>query len=164
METILYHSKELGKTIKTTRKKLGVTQRSLALTSGTGLRFIIELEKGKPTCQLEKALIVLNTFLYSDQLQLAPLYDLICTVYYKELSQKMAMKIGEEYDINKIRMKHFDKLADEIGFSKPQMRKLILKLIDAIFLKLPEIEIQRPIQEDIAHLIRTRCEYLAKQL
>lgn len=56
-----YDSAEIGKLIKNTRKKLGVTQRNLALTSGTGLRFIIELEKGKPTCQLEKALIVLRT-------------------------------------------------------------------------------------------------------
>jgi hypothetical protein len=40
---------------------MGVTQKDLALTSGTGLRFIIELEKGKPTCQLEKTLVVLNT-------------------------------------------------------------------------------------------------------
>lgn len=31
------------------------------MTSGTGLRFIIELEKGKPTCQLSKVLTVLNT-------------------------------------------------------------------------------------------------------
>ena len=54
-------SKELGKVIKSTRKKLGVTQRDLALTSGTGLRFIIELEHGKPTCQLEKALTVIRT-------------------------------------------------------------------------------------------------------
>jgi HTH-type transcriptional regulator/antitoxin HipB len=56
-----YDSKEIGKIIKSTRKKLGVTQRSLALTSGTGLRFIIELEQGKATCQLEKTLVVLRT-------------------------------------------------------------------------------------------------------
>jgi hypothetical protein len=31
------------------------------MTSGTGLRFIIDLEKGKPTCQLGKVLIVLQT-------------------------------------------------------------------------------------------------------
>ena len=40
---------------------MGATQKDLALTSGTGLRFIIELEQGKPTCQLEKTLTVLNT-------------------------------------------------------------------------------------------------------
>ena len=56
-----YDSKEIGKIIRSTRKKLGVTQRNLALTSGTGLRFIIELERGKPTCQLEKVLTVLRT-------------------------------------------------------------------------------------------------------
>jgi hypothetical protein len=33
----------------------------LALTSGTGLRFIIEHEKGKKTCELGKALRVLHT-------------------------------------------------------------------------------------------------------
>lgn len=56
-----YNSEEIGKIVKSTRKKLGVTQRNLALTSGTGLRFIIELEQGKPTCQLEKVLTVLRT-------------------------------------------------------------------------------------------------------
>jgi HTH-type transcriptional regulator/antitoxin HipB len=56
-----YDSKEIGRIVKSTRKKLGVTQRNLALTSGTGLRFIIELERGKPTCQLEKVLTVLRT-------------------------------------------------------------------------------------------------------
>lgn len=40
---------------------MGVTQKDLALTSGTGLRFIIELEKGKPTCQIGKVLTVLHT-------------------------------------------------------------------------------------------------------
>jgi HTH-type transcriptional regulator/antitoxin HipB len=44
-----------------TRKKLGVTQKDLALTSGTGLRFVIDLEKGKETCQIGKALTILHT-------------------------------------------------------------------------------------------------------
>lgn len=56
-----YNAKSIGQLIRSTRKSLGVTQRDLALRSGTGLRFIIELEQGKPTCQLEKALTVLRT-------------------------------------------------------------------------------------------------------
>lgn len=56
-----YNAEEIGQLVRETRKKLGVTQRNLALTSGTGLRFIIELEKGKPTCQLGKVLTVLRT-------------------------------------------------------------------------------------------------------
>ncbi|MGA2431802.1 MAG: helix-turn-helix domain-containing protein [Candidatus Acidiferrum sp.] len=47
--------------IRETRKKLGVTQKDLALTSGTGIRFIIDLEKGKETSEIGKALAILNT-------------------------------------------------------------------------------------------------------
>ena len=53
--------KEIGSAVRATRKKMRVTQADLALTSGTGLRFIIDLEKGKPTCQIGKVLTVLQT-------------------------------------------------------------------------------------------------------
>ncbi len=52
---------QLSKIIRQTRKHLGVTQADLALTSGTGLRFIGDLESGKPTCQIGKALRVMQT-------------------------------------------------------------------------------------------------------
>ena len=52
---------QVGEVVKSARKSLGVTQRQLALTAGTGLRFVIDLEKGKRTCQLGKTLAVLNT-------------------------------------------------------------------------------------------------------
>ena len=52
---------QIGNTVRQTRKQIGVTQADLALTSGTGLRFVIDLEKGKPTCQLGKVLTVLQT-------------------------------------------------------------------------------------------------------
>ena len=56
-----YTPEFIGELVRNTRRKLKVTQKELALTSGTGLRFIIELEKGKPTCQLGKVLTVLHT-------------------------------------------------------------------------------------------------------
>jgi HTH-type transcriptional regulator / antitoxin HipB len=52
---------EIGRLVRETRKALGVTQSGLALAAGTGLRFIIELEKGKETCELGKVLTVLQT-------------------------------------------------------------------------------------------------------
>ncbi len=54
-------SKSIGQLVRKTRKAMGATQKDLALTSGSGLRFIIDLEQGKPTCQLEKVITVLNT-------------------------------------------------------------------------------------------------------
>ena len=56
-----YTSQQIGQLIRDTRKKLGVTQKDLALTSGTGLRFVIDLERGKKTCEIGKALRVLQT-------------------------------------------------------------------------------------------------------
>ena len=56
-----YTPQQIGKLIRETRKNLGVTQKDLALTSGTGIRFIIDLEKGKGSSEIGKALTVLNT-------------------------------------------------------------------------------------------------------
>ena len=56
-----YTPEQIGKLIRDTRKKLGVTQKDLALPSGPGMRFIIGLEKGKETCEIGKALAILNT-------------------------------------------------------------------------------------------------------
>jgi len=58
---VAYTSAQIGRLIRDTRKRLGVTQRDLALTSGTGIRFVIDLEKGKSTCEIGKVLTVLNT-------------------------------------------------------------------------------------------------------
>jgi y4mF family transcriptional regulator len=56
-----YTPAQIGELIRDTRRSLDVTQKDLALTSGTGLRFIIDLEKGKETCEIGKALRVLQT-------------------------------------------------------------------------------------------------------
>ncbi len=53
-------AQSIGHAVREVRRGLGVTQRQLAMTAGTGLRFVVELEQGKPTCELEKALTVLH--------------------------------------------------------------------------------------------------------
>ncbi|MEY3276326.1 MAG: hypothetical protein RL153_1593, partial [Verrucomicrobiota bacterium] len=42
------------------RKRHGLTQRDVAMACGTGLRFIIELEAGKGSCHLGKAMGVVR--------------------------------------------------------------------------------------------------------
>ena len=53
-------SSELGEAIRARRQELGATQKDLAMAAGTGLRFIIDLERGKPSCQTGKMLLVLQ--------------------------------------------------------------------------------------------------------
>lgn len=58
---MLLTPEDLGRLVKKARKAMGLTQAELALTSGTGIRFISDLENGKPTCQIGKTLTVLKT-------------------------------------------------------------------------------------------------------
>jgi y4mF family transcriptional regulator len=54
----LRSAQDFGKLIRDTRKANKVTQKELAAACGTGIRFIRELEKGKASCELGKALLV----------------------------------------------------------------------------------------------------------
>ncbi len=50
--------KKLGEIVKKTRKEQDLTQEHLAATTGIGVRFIRELERGKESCHIGKALTV----------------------------------------------------------------------------------------------------------
>ena len=45
---------QIAEFIKTNRKAAGLTQEEFAMRSGLGLRFVRELEEGKPTVRLDK--------------------------------------------------------------------------------------------------------------
>jgi HTH-type transcriptional regulator/antitoxin HipB len=51
-------AREFGAAVREARKKEKLTQRQLALSVGAGERFIVDLENGKETIQLGKALHV----------------------------------------------------------------------------------------------------------
>lgn len=53
-------TKQLGSTLRNKRKSLGLTQPQLAMAAGVGVRFIVELEAGKPTVRLESVLKVID--------------------------------------------------------------------------------------------------------
>lgn len=57
MQTIT-DSKSLGQLIRTERKAQHLTQEQLAGLTGVGVRFVRELEAGKESCQLGRALQV----------------------------------------------------------------------------------------------------------
>jgi len=51
---------DLGAAVRRARRRRGLRQEDLALSAGTGMRFIGELERGKPTVQLAPMLRVLQ--------------------------------------------------------------------------------------------------------
>jgi serine/threonine-protein kinase HipA len=59
---------------------------------------------------------------------LAPLYDVLSTAVYPDLTPKMAMKIGGKYEFSKVEARHWDQLLEAVGLGKAQARKRILAL------------------------------------
>ena len=51
---------QLGDALRIARKQLGLTQPQLALAAGVGVRFIVDLEAGKPTVRLETVMRVID--------------------------------------------------------------------------------------------------------
>ena len=62
METTRIHDpSQLGQLIRDRRRELGLTQTEVAEIANTNLRFVSELERGKPTARLENVMRVLST-------------------------------------------------------------------------------------------------------
>lgn len=56
---VIHTSVELGAIVREQRKRLALKQLDVAGLGNTGNRFIVELENGKPTLQLQKVLDVM---------------------------------------------------------------------------------------------------------
>jgi HTH-type transcriptional regulator/antitoxin HipB len=59
-EAVIHTAADLGQVAREQRKRLSLIQLDIAGMANTGSRFIVELEQGKPTVQLQKALAVLD--------------------------------------------------------------------------------------------------------
>lgn len=99
------------------------------------------------------------SLLYSEQsTRLAPLYDLLSTVYYPVLAKKMAMKIGGEYASDKVLPLHFEKLAVEARFAKPLVKQRVPEIAESVLTKLDEATPVHPVSTSVAELIKKRCQ------
>jgi y4mF family transcriptional regulator len=58
--TFIRSPQQLGDVLRAARKQLRLTQPQLALAAGVGVRFIVDLEAGKPTLRLENVLRVID--------------------------------------------------------------------------------------------------------
>jgi serine/threonine-protein kinase HipA len=91
-------------------------------------------------------------------IRLAPSYDIVSTIYYRELSPDMAMKIGGEYSSEKVLPKNFEQLAEEAGLGKALVRQRVPELAEIVIAALGKIDLANPVAAAVAAVIRTRCE------
>ncbi len=59
---------------------------------------------------------------------LAPLYDVLSTAVYPDLTPKMAMKLGSKYKFSEVEIRHWEQFASSAGLSVAQTRKRIVEL------------------------------------
>jgi len=59
LPAVIRSADDLGKIVRAQRREMGLRQMDLAGIGNTGNRLIVDLESGKPTVQLQKALNIL---------------------------------------------------------------------------------------------------------
>lgn len=112
---------------------------------------------------------------------LAPLYDLLCTAVYPNLTAKMAMKIGSKYKFSELEARHWQQFATEAGLSPAACQKRLIQMAS----HLPTVarvlqhnsQAQKntpydllqdfssaPIVEQIVQLIEQRCALTLRRL
>jgi serine/threonine-protein kinase HipA len=105
------------------------------------------------------SLLYENVGTAAQTIRMAPLYDVVSTMFYSELSKNMAMKIGNEYSSEKVLPRNFEELAEEAGLAKPLVRSRVPELAELVIANLGKVEIANSVAEGVAALIKTRCEH-----
>ena len=89
--------------------------------------------------------------------RIAPLYDVVSTRYYPELTREMAMKIGGEYSSERVSSMNFEQLAEDAGLAKPLVRRRVPELAEAVLSNLDKTGIEHPVVDILTAQIRERC-------
>ena len=104
-----------------------------------------------------------------DKPELAPAYDLLSTAVYPDLSEKMAMKIGDKYKPKDIYLRHFYKIVADTRAAQSAMNRQIKtisgKIVDAAITLKTELQdegLGSDIFQDIVKIIKERSERLAE--
>ncbi len=98
------------------------------------------------------------------RVSLAPLYDIVSTVYYPEMSRTMAMQLGGEYSSENVMPRNFERFAEDAGLSKPLVRRRVLGMTEEVLATLPALDHTNRATEAVARSIRLRCESTQQRL
>ncbi len=97
-------------------------------------------------------------YMPDQSIRFAPLYDLVCTVYYPELTDRMAMKIGRQPKSALVYPKDIERFATKTGLGAAQVRARIPALADKMLDKIPVIDKPHRVSEEVAAVITERCK------
>jgi len=90
--------------------------------------------------------------------RLAPLYDLIATNIYPDLTRKMAMKIARHKEFPKIFPRHFSWLAETVGLDPTLVVNQLGQLASQILEAMVKMNTDHPVKKNVSRFIAARCE------
>lgn len=101
--------------------------------------------------------------------RLAPLYDLVCTLAWPELSKTPAMKIGKSESINTITTVNWQKMIKETGLGWPMLKQRILDLCQKTAVALQKSHLKNTIDSDskcrhVVDIIEERASFMIQGL
>ena len=103
------------------------------------------------------------------EVTLAPLYDLVCTVAYEDLSHRFAMKIAKSRTLDEIGSDAWSAFANDAGLTAPYVVKRVKALSDStqnavaeIAARLAETAIDREALMNFASIVASRAARVAK--
>lgn len=88
----------------------------------------------------------------------APLYDIVCTVYYPEIENKLAMKIGGETNPDLIFPEQIEAFAREAALGVAQTKRRLVEFAEIVRDKAKETDQSDETAEKLADLIVSRCD------
>lgn len=106
------------------------------------------------------------SLLYSNgNVSLTPLYDLLCTVAYPELSEKFAMRIAKRATLEEFRPDTWEKFAESVGVGAPYTRRRVHELAKsmsehsvALIAALAKLGLDPVALKSFADVVRSRSE------
>ncbi|NWK57281.1 type II toxin-antitoxin system HipA family toxin [Verrucomicrobiaceae bacterium N1E253] len=96
--------------------------------------------------------------------RLAPLYDLVSTSHYPELSPNMAMKIGSRYASHQLRLRHWQTLWQAAKVSENAAQKRTLRFAEKLSKLLAAQVVDDPIQQEISKATVAKARRLVSSL
>jgi serine/threonine-protein kinase HipA len=102
--------------------------------------------------------------------EMAPLYDVMCGTIYEGITPNLAQKIADQQRGDHIHGRHWDRMAEEIRMSAPQVRRRLQSLANKALASISTVSEEalasgpNPMVSGVAHAIESRCRRILTNL
>ena len=98
-----------------------------------------------------------------DAVEMAPLYDLLATVAYPDLSPKLAMKIARKATLDELKATDWGRFAEESGLTEPFVKRRAKALADMVLQEAGRVEAGFDLNEDALKKMRDYAKLITNR-